>query len=228
MKIAVTGEARRVEAFCRKLNAEVVTDEAVLYDSATSSAYQVIADFNADERTEVPSYYSAPGSTLLLLCSVKKSLAQLVHDSGVDLKCAVSGINALPPFLENSIFEVSFFRNEDRSVFEQAAAYLSLPFLEVQDRVGMVTPRVIGMIINEACYTLQEGTATKEDIDKAMKLGTNYPYGPFEWCDRIGIKDVYETLEAVWNDTHDQRYKICPLLKAKYLKEESFYELAAT
>ena len=61
------------------------------------------------------------------------------------------------------------------------------------------------------------------DIDKGMRLGTNYPYGPLEWCDLIGVKDVYETLDAIWNDTHDERYKICPLLREKYLKKEKFY-----
>jgi 3-hydroxybutyryl-CoA dehydrogenase len=79
------------------------------------------------------------------------------------------------------------------------------------------------MIINEACYTLQEGTASMQDIDISMKLGTNYPFGPFEWADKIGIKHVYETLKAVYDDTHDERYKICPMLKTIYLKNGSFY-----
>jgi len=87
----------------------------------------------------------------------------------------------------------------------------------------MVTPRIIFMIINEACYTLQERTATIQDIDLGMKLGTNYPLGPFEWADKIGIKNVYETLLAVYEDTKDERYKICSLLKTMYLKNESFY-----
>jgi 3-hydroxybutyryl-CoA dehydrogenase len=87
----------------------------------------------------------------------------------------------------------------------------------------MVTPRVIFMIINEACYTLQEGTADMKDIDTSMKLGTNYPFGPFEWADNIGIKHVYETIETMYSDTHDERYKVCPLLKTKYLKGETFY-----
>jgi 3-hydroxybutyryl-CoA dehydrogenase len=73
------------------------------------------------------------------------------------------------------------------------------------------------MIINEAYYTVQEETATRDDIDRAMKLGTNYPFGPFEWCQRIGINHVYEVLEAVYEDTRDERYKICPLLKKEYL-----------
>jgi 3-hydroxybutyryl-CoA dehydrogenase len=75
------------------------------------------------------------------------------------------------------------------------------------------------MIINEAYYTVQEGTASREDIDLAMKLGTNYPYGPFEWCQRIGIKYIFELLTAVYEDTKDERYRICPLLKKEYLSE---------
>jgi 3-hydroxybutyryl-CoA dehydrogenase len=88
----------------------------------------------------------------------------------------------------------------------------------VNSRVGLITPRVVCMIINEAFYTVQEGTATEGDIDQAMKLGTNYPMGPFEWCDKIGLADVYETLEALYQDTHDERYKICSLLKQRYLR----------
>ena len=88
----------------------------------------------------------------------------------------------------------------------------------VQSRVGFITPRIICMIINEAYYTVQEGTASKNDIDIAMKLGTNYPKGPFEFCTEFGIKQVYLLLEALYQDTHDERYKICSLLKTEYLK----------
>ncbi|NOS93153.1 MAG: 3-hydroxyacyl-CoA dehydrogenase, partial [Cyclobacteriaceae bacterium] len=49
------------------------------------------------------------------------------------------------------------------------------------------------------------------------KLGTNYPYGPFEWCNKIGIENVYHLLNTVYHDTHDERYKICALLKREYL-----------
>jgi len=90
-------------------------------------------------------------------------------------------------------------------------------FKWVESRVGLVTPRVVFMIINEAYYTLQEGTASKEDIDAGMKLGTNYPYGPFEWAEKAGIQNVYETLHALYEDTREERYKICPLLKTAYL-----------
>ena len=65
----------------------------------------------------------------------------------------------------------------------------------VADIPGFITPRVISMIINEAYFTLDEKVSTKEEIDTAMKLGTNYPYGPFEWGATIGLKNVYELID---------------------------------
>ena len=133
------------------------------------------------------------------------------------------GINAIPGFLSSAKWEISLYRKFETPELEKLTKTLGIDFLPVEDRVGMVKPRIIFMIINEACYTLQEGTASIEDIDMGMKLGTNYPYGPFEWCDKIGITSVFETLAALYEDTKDERYKICPLLKTKYLRNETFY-----
>jgi 3-hydroxybutyryl-CoA dehydrogenase len=130
----------------------------------------------------------------------------------------------LPTFIERKITELTIADDKDAPATELLANKLQWNIRVVSDRVGMVTPRIIFMIINEACYTLQEGTASIKDIDTAMKLGTNYPYGPFEWADKIGIKNIYELLEALYNDTKDERYKICSLLKTKYLKNEKFYQ----
>jgi 3-hydroxybutyryl-CoA dehydrogenase len=58
------------------------------------------------------------------------------------------------------------------------------------DEIGFVTPRIISMIINEAFIALKEGVSSKEEIDTAMKLGTNYPYGPFEWAEKIGMERI--------------------------------------
>jgi 3-hydroxybutyryl-CoA dehydrogenase len=64
----------------------------------------------------------------------------------------------------------------------------------VPDVPGFITARVIAMIVNEAWFALEEGISTKEDIDIAMRLGTNYPYGPFEWGNQIGLENVYALL----------------------------------
>jgi 3-hydroxybutyryl-CoA dehydrogenase len=121
--------------------------------------------------------------------------------------------------LNRDLLEVSVRVEADSSELQRISELLQTDFVVVADRVGLVTPRVICMIINEAYYTVQEGTATKMDIDIAMKLGTNYPLGPFEWAKKIGIENVYHVLDAVYQDTKDERYKICPLLKKEYLNQ---------
>ena len=127
----------------------------------------------------------------------------------------IYGFNGLSTFFDRDILELSSINGR---VDEKVLMALNFTYEIVDDRVGMVTPRVVLMIINEAFYTVMEGTASKEDIDLGMKLGTNYPYGPFEWCERIGISQVYETLESIYEDTKEERYKIAPLLKKEYLK----------
>ena len=66
------------------------------------------------------------------------------------------------------------------------------------------------MIINEAYYTLQDKISTKAEIDIAMKLGTNYPHGPFEWSSLIGLKNIYELLTVL--SKTDTRYTASDLL----------------
>jgi 3-hydroxybutyryl-CoA dehydrogenase len=157
----------------------------------------------------------------VFVSAVKKNLAEAVHDYGEEPQCFLIGMNMLPGFIGRDLAEVSLFRNDEQKL-QNVMQQLGWKYRVVADRVGLITPRIICMIINEACYTLQEGTAKVADIDLSMKLGTNYPYGPFEWAEKIGIKDVYETLLAIYADTHDERYKICPLLKEKYLRGENF------
>ena len=78
------------------------------------------------------------------------------------------------------------------------------------DIAGMITARVLATIINEAYYTLGAQVSTREEIDIAMKLGTSYPYGPFEWSAKIGLNRIYELLTEL--STVDKRYIPAPLL----------------
>ncbi|WP_310393001.1 3-hydroxyacyl-CoA dehydrogenase family protein [Hymenobacter sp.] len=132
------------------------------------------------------------------------------------------GFCGLPTLLNRSLLEVSLYHEADREKLADTCAALGTDYRVVEDRVGLVTPRVVCMIINEACYTVQEGAATMQDVDLAMRLGTNYPRGPFAWANAIGVARVYAVLEALWDDTHDERYKICPLLKRQALRGEPF------
>ena len=177
----------------------------------------LVFDFIIDEEPFQIDIYKDKAHVKVFLNSVKISLAELSNLTGHSLKAAVFGFNGLPTFLNRKILEVSLLKPEHEIRLKEICGQLQTDYLLVDDRVGLITPRVVCMIINEAYYTVQDGTAIRADIDKAMKLGTNYPFGPFEWCARIGIKHVYELLEALYEDTHDDRYTICPLLKKEYL-----------
>lgn len=139
-----------------------------------------------------------------------------------EFKGILFGFCGLPTLLNRRLLEVSLYDEADREKLAETCAALGTDYRVVADRVGLVTPRVICQIINEACFTVQEGTATMQDVDLGMKLGTSYPRGPFAWANAIGVERVYAVLEALWQDTHDERYKICPLLKRQALRGEPF------
>jgi 3-hydroxybutyryl-CoA dehydrogenase len=177
----------------------------------------LVFDFIIEEEPHLFEIY-CENSTTVFLNTCKVSLGELVHLVGTPISSKIFGFNGFPTFLNRDVLEVSLWNPDDESVLKRICDELKTDFLLVDDRIGLVTPRVICMIINEAYYTVQDGTASRADVDMAMKLGTNYPYGPFEWCKRIGIKHVYELIEALYDDTQDERYKISPLLKKEYLK----------
>ena len=146
--------------------------------------------------------------------SVFSSLSVFISHFNNDQTDLIFGFYGLPTLINRSVLEVTVGskKNEDR--LKHICSQLETDFVCVEDRVGGVTARVICMIINEAYYTLEEGIANRADIDMAMKLGTNYPYGPFEWAQRIGIGYLIKLLDALYQDTHDDRYKVCDLLRS--------------
>jgi 3-hydroxybutyryl-CoA dehydrogenase len=97
-----------------------------------------------------------------------------------------------------------------REKTEKAMALFGKQTTWVPDQPGFVTPRVISMIINEAYLALGEEVSSREDIDTAMKLGTNYPYGPFEWTRIIGADRIVRLLRIL--EAADTKYAPAPLL----------------
>lgn len=226
MRILVTGEQNRADELRARLApiAGLEIDYTDGDDDEDYDQYDCIFDLNFDDDTSALAMYAGLRDVPVFVNAVKLSLNEAVYVSEEKIKCRLFGINALPGFLSQSKWEVSLHRKFQMPELDALMKHLGIDYLPVEDRVGLVKPRIIFMIINEACYTLQEGTAGIQDIDTAMKLGTNYPYGPFEWCDKIGITPVFETLSALYEDTKDERYKVCPLLKTKYLRNETFYK----
>jgi 3-hydroxybutyryl-CoA dehydrogenase len=85
----------------------------------------------------------------------------------------------------------------------------------VRESPGFITSRINATIGNEAFFMLQEGIASAEDIDKALKLGLNHPMGPFELVDLVGL-DVRQRILEYLHRTLGEKYRPCPLL-AEYV-----------
>ena len=83
----------------------------------------------------------------------------------------------------------------------------------IEDSPGLILPRIIGMIANEAAFAVAEGVADPTTIDRAMKLGADYPVGPLEGAEELGHTRVVEVIEHLYARFGEERYRTAPLLK---------------
>jgi 3-hydroxybutyryl-CoA dehydrogenase len=116
-------------------------------------------------------------------------------------------MNAWPGFFGGPLLELSA-RDDVRPKADAFLDALGWDRSWVPDIPGMIRPRVLSMIINEACFALAESVSTRDEIDTAMKLGTNYPFGPFEWAARIGPARIHGLLSTL--AAQDGRYQPAP------------------
>lgn len=216
MNIVVIGSSEQA-AECRlkfgETHAWTVCPDTRNAGSSLGNA-DVIFDFVSPDHPGRQETFSSRTGQVVFVDNSRARLSKLAGPWALNRK-HVFGFCGLPTFINREILEVSLLQESDATGLAEACGKLGTAYEVVAEQAGMISPRVVCMIINEAYLTLEEGTATREDIDLAMKLGTNYPYGPFEWAERIGIQNVVRVLDAAYRDGGDERYRICPLLSAQ-------------
>ncbi|HEY5405696.1 MAG TPA: 3-hydroxyacyl-CoA dehydrogenase family protein [Ginsengibacter sp.] len=202
--IVVANVEQQEEILCKNTNLAAKITFIEKYDElGGNDEYDAI--FYLDDRQQVN--IGQPGNKPVIINSVIETLQQN------NLPGNFSRINGWPGFLKRPTWEVASGNiSITKEIFEQ----LGWSVVFVKDEPGLVSARVVCMILNEAFFALEEGVSTIKEIDVAMKLGTNYPYGPFEWQEKIGLQNIYRLLHKL--SATDKRYSVAPLLEEKYLE----------
>lgn len=139
------------------------------------------------------------------------TLAESVRDPG-----RVVGIHFFNPAHVMRLVEIIRGLKTRDEVAQRAVDFsksLGKEITESADTPGFITSRFGAVCMNEAIFLLQEGIGTREDIDKAIKLGYNHPMGPLQLADLIGLDTLLHVLEVLWEGYQDPKYRPAYLLK---------------
>jgi 3-hydroxybutyryl-CoA dehydrogenase len=96
---------------------------------------------------------------------------------------------------------------------------LGIQPIKVIDSPGLIVARTIAMLINEACDAVNQGVCTEDAVNQAMRLGVNYPQGPFDWLEQWSAADVAFLLDSMDDFYRGERYRVSPMLRRKSCEE---------
>jgi 3-hydroxybutyryl-CoA dehydrogenase len=188
MHIAVIGTESRQNEFAARGNKPGVTITRLKEPIPGPEADCYIdLDFEPDPDRVVALQSLQP--SLIIINDVVATLAELPRD--------FVRFNGWPGFLRSDKWEAAAKLESEKNKVNEVAEACNRTVCWVHDQPGFITARIVSMIINEAWFALEEGVSTKSDIDLAMKTGTNYPFGPFEWCEMIGGERVAALLKKL-------------------------------
>src|SRR3990170_5063192 len=155
-----------------------------------------------------------------ILCTNTSSIPITRLASATNRPDKVMGMHFMNPAPVMKLVEIISSKNtseETRAVVKDLTQKIGKIPVESRDRPGFIVNRILMPMINEAVFALMEDTASKEDIDNAMVLGTNQPIGPLALADLIGLDTVLFIMESIYRGTGEQKHQPCPLLK-KYVE----------
>lgn len=205
----VIGSAERLSALMRGVGARWQPD---LWEWPSQTppgwgGYSVIVDVEADERPSPA--FSVVSSALWVLSSVKKPLHRILPIPSWADRCV--GANLLPGFCERPLIEATALTS---AAWERFIAW-EPQAVRVPDTLGLVSARILALLLNEALLLQREAHLPLTDIDTAVKLGLNYPYSISEWGERIGWRHIRDIVEALSREYGAGYYPVAPALRGR-------------
>jgi 3-hydroxybutyryl-CoA dehydrogenase len=148
------------------------------------------------------------GPPLLLLCA-DRPLAARAEPHAV-------GFNVVAPLADARLAELTRLRSTPDAAADAADRFFAdLGFHRewVKDGPGLILGRIVAQIVNEAMFAVGEGVGSAADVDTGVTLGLNYPRGALAWGDAIGLDHVLATVDGLWAERHEDRYRAAPALR---------------
>lgn len=155
-----------------------------------------------------------------ILCSNTSSISITKIAAATKRPDKVAGMHFMNPVPLMQLVELIRGLQTSDETFHQVKALsetMGKTFVVAQDMPGFVVNRILCPMLNEAIFALHEGLASVEDIDAAMKLGTNQPMGPLQLADFVGLDTLLAILNVLYDGLGDPKYRPCPLL-IKYVE----------
>jgi 3-hydroxybutyryl-CoA dehydrogenase len=178
-----------------KINNPIVNISIVKNIEEFLSQKNIDVFFNLTENSCNENYSSIKEP--IFVNSVTKTLKQINATENI------VRINGWAGFIEKDIWELV---GNITPAIENILSILGKKYIVLPDEAGFVSARTIAMVINEAFFAIEDNVSSEQEIDIAMKLGTNYPFGPFEWASKIGLKNIYDLLSTL--SKTDERYTV--------------------
>jgi 3-hydroxybutyryl-CoA dehydrogenase len=200
MKCIALGTDEQFAALTKNAPGIVFTQANSISELISNNSYDAYFNLSNTAALENYSTINAP----IFINSVAYTLQE------INATTNIFRLNAWNGFIEKKYWEVA---GEKTDIINAIAKALGKDLQFQKDAIGFVSCNTISMIINEAYFALEDNVSTKSDIDTAMKLGTGYPFGPFEWAEIIGKNEIISLLEklSVFNKIYTP---------SKYLKQE--------